>query len=168
MICWLRRLRPVTLTSGLRCERGLWLDAAIRGVGSRAGDDAAAYGTVLRQLPELIEHLEQREDLWGDEWASLKEAVATLNSGGIRAERLGATGLLVHSIEVPEAPGPLLAKSFLPGTKRYLLAFDRGGGLYDYRYERPRYAWADTVIRPILTPPDAARIAARPRALLDE
>jgi hypothetical protein len=139
-------------------ERGLWLDAAIRGVGSRAEDDAAAYQTVLRQLPELIEHLEKREDLWRDEWAALKEAVASLDSGRIRAERLGATGLLIHASDVAEAPGPLLASRFLPGAKRYLLAFDRGGGLHDYRYERPRYAWADTVIRPILAPPDAARI----------
>jgi len=117
-------------------ERGLALDAAIRGVGSRAGDDAAAYRIVLRQLPDLIEHLEKREDLWGDEWAALNEAIASMDSGRIRAERLGTTGLLIHSFEVPEAPGPLLARRFLPGAKRYLLAFDRGGGLYDYRYER--------------------------------
>ena len=37
-------------------DRGLWLDAAIRAVGSGAADDAAAYQTVLSQLPELIDH----------------------------------------------------------------------------------------------------------------
>jgi hypothetical protein len=52
-----------------------------------------------------------------------------------------------------------LARRFLPGAKRYLLAFDRAGGLYDFRYERPRYAWADTVIRPILAHPNAVELA---------
>jgi hypothetical protein len=31
--------------------------------------------------------------------------------------------------------------------------------MYDFRYERPRYAWADTVIRPILAQPDAVALA---------
>src|SRR5262249_48911170 len=35
-------------------EQGLWLDASIRALGSAAGDDAAAYETVLTELPQLI------------------------------------------------------------------------------------------------------------------
>ena len=141
-------------------DRGLWLDAAIRALGACAVDDAAAYATVLGQLPELIESLDERQDLWGDEWETLHGAVASLESGRLRAERCGAIGLLVHALDVREAaPGPLLARSFLPGAKRYLLAFNRGGGMHDFRYERPRYAWADTVIRPILAQPDAVTLA---------
>ena len=140
-------------------DRSLWLDAAIRALGSRAGDDAAAYRTVLGQLPELIENLDERGDLWGDEWDALQAAVAGLEAGRLRAEQCGAVGVMIHSGDVPEAPGPLLARRFLPGAKRYLLAFDRGGGLFDYRYERPRYAWADTVVRPIVAQPDAVALA---------
>ena len=140
-------------------DRGLWLDAAIRALGSGAGDDAAAYQTVLGQLPELIDSLDERRDLWGDEWEVLQAAVADLESGRLRAERCGAIGVMIHSLKIDEAPGPLLARCFLPGAKRYLLAFDRGGGLFDYRYERPRYAWADTVIRPVLAEPDAVALA---------
>ena len=33
-------------------------------------------------------------------------------------------------------------------------------GRYDYRYERPHYAWADTVVRPVLPQPDAGALAA--------
>jgi hypothetical protein len=140
-------------------DRGLWLDAAVRALGSQAGDDAAAYQTVLRQLPELIEDLDERRDLWGGEWDTLQAAVTSLEAGRLRTERAGNMGLMIHSLDVPEVPGPLLAQCFLPGTKRYLLAFDRGGGVYDYRYERPLYAWADTIVRPIVAQPDAVALA---------
>jgi hypothetical protein len=140
-------------------DRGLWLDAAIRALGSGAGDDAAAYQTVLGQLPKLIEGLDERRDLWGDEWDALQTAVANLEAGRLRALRHGAIGVMIHSNDVAEAPGPLLARRFLPGAKRYLLAFDRGGGVYDFRYERPRYAWADTIVRQSLPQPDAVTLA---------
>jgi hypothetical protein len=140
-------------------DRGLWLDAAVRALGSRADDDATAYQAVLGQLPKLIENLDERRDLWGDEWEVLQAAVASLESGRLRAERCGVLGLLIHSCDVADAPNALLARRFLPGAKRYLLAFDRGGGVYDFRYERPRYAWADTVIRPVLAQPDAVALA---------
>jgi hypothetical protein len=139
-------------------ERGLWLDAAIRGLGSGAIDDAAAYQTVLRQLPELIERLDERRDLWGVEWDALQVALGSLESGHLRAERHGAIGLLIHERGQPEAPGPLLARRFLPEARRYLLAFERDGDLYDFRYERPRHAWADTVVRPTLPEPDVVAL----------
>jgi hypothetical protein len=141
-------------------DRGLWLDAAIRALGSGAVDDAAAYATVLPQLPQLIRCLDERRDLWGREWDELQAAVAALESGSLRAESVSAMGLMVHAPGQSEAPGPLIARQFLPGARRYLLAFDRGDGRYDYRYERPHYAWADTVVRPVLLPPDAGAIAA--------
>ena len=56
----------------------------------------------------------------------------------------------------PRLPAPCSpGSSFLP-PRRYLLAFEHGDGRYDYRYERPHYAWADTVVRPVLPQPDAA------------
>jgi hypothetical protein len=140
-------------------ERGLWLDAAIRALASGAGGDAAAYATLLPQLPDLIDHLDDRRDLWEPEWDDLQAAVAALESGLLRAERKGPLGLMVHSVGQPEAPGPLLARRFLPGARRYLLAIERDDGRFDYRYERPHYAWADTVVRPALPEPDARAIA---------
>ena len=119
-----------------------------------------AYETVLPQLPELIHRLDERRDLWGREWDDLQAAVTALESGHLRAESVGAVGLMVHAPGQSEAPGPLLCRQFLPGARRYLLAFDRGNGRYDYRYERPHYAWADTVVRPVLVPPDAGAVAA--------
>jgi hypothetical protein len=140
-------------------ERGLWLDAAIRALAAGAADDAEAYHTALTQLPDLIRHIDRRRDLWGREWDDLQAAVAALESGGLHAERKGALGLMIHTAGQPEAPGPLLARQFLPGARRYLLAFERDGGRYDYRYERPHYAWADTVVRPVLPAPDARALA---------
>jgi hypothetical protein len=136
-------------------DRGLWLDAAIRALGSGAADDAAAYQTVLPQLAELIHRLDERRDLWGREWDDLQAAVAALESGHLRAESVGPIGLMIHAAGQPEAPGSLLARRFLPNARRYLLAFERGLGHYDYRYECPHYAWADTVVRPVLPQPDA-------------
>ena len=142
-----------------RLERGLWLDAAIRALSSGAADDATAYQTVLPQLPELIRGLDQRRDLWGREWDDLRAAVAALESGRLLAESHGSIGLMIHASGQSEAPGPLLCRSFLPGARRYLLAFEHVDGRYEYRYERPHYAWADTIVRPVLPAPDASALA---------
>jgi hypothetical protein len=141
-------------------DRGLWLDAAIRALASGAADDAVTYQTVLPQLPDLIRDLDERRDLWGREWDDLQAAVAALESGRLLAESHSAIGVMIHPPGQPEAPGPLLARRFLPAARRYLLAFERGDGRYDYRYERPHYAWADTVVRSVLPQPDAAALAA--------
>jgi hypothetical protein len=140
-------------------DQGLWLDSAIRALVSGAPDDKSAYQAAIPQLPELIRNIEERRDLWGREWEQLQRAVAALGSGDLRATRQGEFGVLLHSPGQPESPGPLLARQFLPGARRYLLAFERAGGRYEYRYERPRYAWADTVVRPVLPAPDAATLA---------
>ena len=100
-------------------ERGLWLDAAVRALGSGAEDDAMAYKTILPQLPELIRCLDDRRDLWGREWDDLQTATAALESGHLRAERRGALGLMTHAPGQSEAPGPLLARQFLPDARRY-------------------------------------------------
>jgi hypothetical protein len=142
-----------------RDDRGLWLDAVIRALGEAAGDDAAAYELVLPLLPELIESLDHHKDLWGHDWEALGRAVSALEAGQIRADRFGHVGLMWHAPGQPEAPGPLLARRFLPGAKRYLLAFDQGNGHFSYRYERPRYAWAQTVDRPPIAEPDAHALA---------
>jgi hypothetical protein len=141
-------------------EQGLWLDAAIRALGSSAGDDEEAYRTVLPELPELIRRLETRNDLWGAEWDELQRAAAALESGILHAERIGLIGLLTHAPGQPEVPGPLLARRFLPGMRRYLLAFEREDGWCDYRYERPHYAWAETIVRPPLPAPEAGALIA--------
>jgi hypothetical protein len=140
-------------------DRGLWLDAAIRALASGAVGDAAAYQMVLPQLPQLIRRLDERRDLWGREWDDLQAAVTALEAGRLSTESVGWIGVMVHTPGQSEAPGPLLSRRFLPGARRYLLAFDRGDGRYDYRYERPHYAWADTVVRPVHLPPDAGAIA---------
>jgi hypothetical protein len=140
-------------------ERGLWLDAAIRALASTAVDDAGAYQAILPKLPELIDHLDERRDLWGREWDELQAAVAELDSGRLRDESHGTIGVMIHPPGQSEAPGPLLARRFLPTARRYLLAFEREDGRYHYRYERPHYAWADTVVRPVLSQPDANSLA---------
>jgi len=140
-------------------ERGLWLDAAIRALANDAADDAESYARVLPQLPELAHHIDERRDLWGAEWEQLQRSVAALKNGQLQAERYGQIGVMRHAPGEPEAPGPLLAREFLLGARRYLLAFDRGDRTYTYRYERPRYAWAETVVRPACPAPDADALA---------
>jgi hypothetical protein len=140
-------------------DSGLWLDAAIRAIGSQANDDEQAYAKVLPQLGDLVRQIDRRRDLWGKEWDDLQAAVDALQAGWARAERRGAIGIMYHVSGQPEVPGPLLARRFLPGARRYLLVFEREGGKFDYRYERPHYAWADTVVRPAVPEPDAAALA---------
>jgi hypothetical protein len=140
-------------------DRGLWLDASIRALGAEGADDAEAYRLVLPQLSGLIDSLDDRRDLWGREWDQLQASFAAQESGALRFECYGTIGILIHSPGQPEAPGPLLARRFLPGATRYLLSFERDGGVFEYRYERPHYAWADTVVRLPLPQPDAAGLA---------
>jgi hypothetical protein len=140
-------------------ERGLWLDAAIRALAADTSGDAAAYQKALPRLSDLIRDLDDRRDLWGREWDALQAAVGALDSGRLVADRHDSIAIMIHRPGQPECPGPLLARRFLPGARRYLLAFERDGGRFDYRYERPHYAWADTVVRPPLAEPDAGALA---------
>lgn len=140
-------------------DRGLRLDTAIRALAASAGDDAEAYAIVLPRLTELVRTLDDRRDLWGREWDQLQAGLRALDEGRLRAERHGAIGLVLHPPGQPEVPGPLLARRFLPEARRYLLGFDQGQGRLTYRYERPRYAWAETVRRPPCPAPDAQVLA---------
>ena len=88
-------------------DQGLWLDAAIRALGSGAANDAAAYQAVLSQLPELIRRLDERRDLWGREWDDLQAALVALDSRRLRAENLGALVLMLHTPGQTEAPGSI-------------------------------------------------------------
>lgn len=142
-------------------DQGLWLDASVRALGASAADDAAAYAAVLPQLAGLLTNLENRRDLWGAEWDQLHAAVDAFENGRLRAETFASLALVEHTPGQPEVPGPILARRFLPAARRYLLAFDQGQGAYAYRYERPRYAWADTVQRPLCPAPDAEAILAQ-------
>jgi hypothetical protein len=139
-------------------DRGLWLDAAIRKLAAEAPDDAAAYAVVLPLLADLAHHLDDRRDLWGAEWDQLQAGLQALESHRVRADRHGHIGVLRHAPNEPELPGAILARLFLPEARRYLLAFDQGDGTFTYRYERPRYAWADTVVRPQCPAPDTTAI----------
>lgn len=138
--------------------RAIRIDAALRTMGEESCDDGSAYERALAALPDLIDRIDERRDLWGSEWERLEAAERDLASGRVRVAMSGPIGIAVHAPGVPEAPGPLLWRG-LPGARRLLLAFDAGGGRYHYRYERPRYAWAVTVRRPALPPPDGERIA---------
>jgi hypothetical protein len=141
-------------------DRGLRLDAAIRALARAAADDAEAYAIVLARLPELLASLDDRADLWGDEWDQLQSARQALEAGALRIGRRDAIVLVQHSPGQAEIPGPLLSRHVSPGVRRVLLAFEHEDGTSSYRYERPRYAWAETVTRPPCPAPDS-------RALID-
>lgn len=140
-------------------DRGLRLDMAIRALGARAGDDGQAYTTVLEALPELLTTIDAREDLWKDEWDSLIDAERRAAAGAIEVERRDGVAIFLHRPGVLELPGPVLFRRQPAGIVRWLLAFDRGDGTFEYRYERPRYSWADTVRRPPVPAPSRNAVA---------
>jgi hypothetical protein len=141
-------------------DRGLWLDTAVRTLAVPARDDAEAYALVIPRLAKLVAHLDDERALWEHEWQALQSAVRSFDARRVRPERRGGVGLMRHAPGEPECPGALLAREFLPGTRRYLLAFEQADALFGYRYERPRYAWAETVVRPPCPAPDAEALAA--------
>jgi hypothetical protein len=140
-------------------DRGLRLDSAIRALASRAVDDAEAYAIVLAQVRELLLTLDNRRDLWGPEWEQLLLAEQAIDSQSLRIERHGFVGVVRHAPGQAEVPGAILARKLLPIARRYLLAFEHSDGTFSYRYERPRYAWAETVVRPSCPSPDASALA---------
>jgi hypothetical protein len=131
--------------------RGLRLEMAVRRLAGGQSDEAA-YARVLPQLPALLSTLDQREDLWGDEWRELQEAEDRAAAGGLSARREGDIALLTHARGVSELPGPVLHRR-AGAARRWLLVFEEECGRFRYRYERPRHAWADTVVRPLLPRP---------------
>jgi hypothetical protein len=141
-------------------DRGLWLDAAVRALAANASGDQESYAIVLPKIAELIATLDQRRDLWGREWDALQAAVDDEKRGRVTMERVGAVGLVTHAVGQNEIPGALIARRLRPGARRYLLAFATPDGRFSYRYERPRYAWAVTVVRPPIPAPSTSPLLA--------
>lgn len=140
-------------------DRGLKLDAALRTLGQAGRNEADSYARVLPQVHELLERIDEREDLWGDSWARVMDGCDAVHDGRVDVSTLGRIGIIRHAPDVPELPGPVFARLLLPRCWRYLLVFLEEGDQRHFRYELPRYAWADTVVRPTLAAPDPRAVA---------
>jgi hypothetical protein len=140
-------------------ERGLRLDMAIRVLAGRAGGDGAAYERILPALDGLIADVDARRDLWGEEWQGLLDAERRAGQGALEVQRGGGVAVFLHRPGVGELPGAVLSRRQPAGATRWLLAFEQGDGTWHHRYERPRWAWADTVRRPRLKAPSRNAIA---------
>jgi hypothetical protein len=141
-------------------ERGLWLEAAIAALAGE-GADRARYERVLPALDALVPAVERREDLWGRAYAALLEGGRALERGDAAATLVGHCAVFTHGPGVAELPGPWLSRAAGEGATRWLLAFEDEPGRWRYRYELPRWAWADTVRRPRLARPRRAPIRRR-------
>jgi hypothetical protein len=147
-----------------RDDRGLRLEMAIRAIAggawpsataprTLAGGDAGSYELVLPRLVEVLERLDEVEALWGDEWRALLGAERRAREGALEVERSEGITVFLHKAGTPELPGPVLARRAARDTTRWLLALEQLDGTFHYRYERPRWAWADTVERPGIASP---------------
>ncbi len=141
-----------------RSPRAFWLDAAVAKI-SGGRSDAAAYERTLPLLAELCERIDHREDLWGDAWKALTDEDARAQRD-LQVSVDGPIAIFRH------APGAdfstaVLAKRAPESATRWLRAFERPDGTFDYRYDLPPWAWADTVRRPILGRPKRNAIAAK-------
>lgn len=141
-------------------ERGLWLQAAVTALGADARNDRDAYARVLPQLAALVENIKAHEDLWGPALDELHAAESSARAGALSVTAIGPIAVLTHAPGVQELPGPALFRLAPRGATRWLLAFARENGRYDYRYELPRWAWADTIDRPALRPPSRHQLVA--------
>jgi hypothetical protein len=154
-------------------ERGLKLEAVVRRL-ALLKTDAAAYVRVVRELEDILVNLEAREDLWGETWRGLERGVARLSRGDVSVTIEEGLATFVHAEEIAELPGPVLhraakhaaALARVDVPTRWLLAWDKGGGRFEYRYELARHSWADTVVRPTLVAPSRNAVATRLAAAL--
>lgn len=140
-------------------DRGLWLDAAVRHLAEAAGDDTLAYPAVFAELDALCRDLEGRRALWQDEWQTLTAGLERVRTGAVSVAAHGKVTLFVHGRGEQELPGPVVFRHTPRGTTRLVLAFEQDDGTWEYRIERPRHAWAETVVRPRLPSPPAAALA---------
>lgn len=141
-------------------DRGLWLEAAVRRLAEAAGDEARAYPALFTELDALCGSIESRRELWEDEWRRLNDALARARAGRVSVTAAGAVAVYAHAEGEPELPGPALHRLAPAGVTRWLLAFDRGGGAWDYKLDRPRHAWAETVVRQSVPAPSKDALAA--------
>jgi hypothetical protein len=140
--------------------RGLRLEAAIRKLASGASNDARAYELVLAELASLVQNLDARADLWESDWATLQRDDARADSKQLAVTRHGDIVVFHHAPHVDELAGPVLSKRSGDGARGWLLAFEQPDGRFRYRYELPRYAWADTVTRRRLVRPKSGALIA--------
>jgi len=140
-------------------DKGLKLHATIETLAARESSDAEAYRTLLPRVAEIIDGLDGLDSLWGDAWRKLVEGRTAVQDGRVEVSTLGHLGIVRHQPGIAEIPGPVLASLLLPRCWRYLLVFLQEDGRAHYRYELPRYAWADTIIRPTLAHPHPQTIA---------
>lgn len=139
-------------------ERGLRLEMAVRALAAGARGERDAYVRTLPELGALIEDVDARRDLWGEEWEALLAAERRAAEGAVEVAREGRVAVFVHRPGVDELPGAVLSRRQPEGATRWLLAFEEEGG-WSYKYERPRWAWADTVRRPQIKAPSRNAIA---------
>ena len=143
-------------------DRGLKLEAAVRRLGTLR-TEADAYDRVVRDLENVLANLDAREDLWGPAWRVLTEARDAIRRGSVVASIEGHVAVFVHSPGVEELPGAALHHAVRDqrDITHWVVAFERPGGTFDIRVERPRYAWADTVARRPLPAGGKNALAAR-------
>ena len=134
-------------------ERGLQVDAAIESLGATAGGDAHAYVRALSAVAGVLDDLDKHSSLWTWQWEALLRARARAEAGALDVWAEGSVAAFVHRSGEEEMPAPMLSRLSPKGARRWLLAFDRGGGTWDYKYERPGWAWAETVVRPRIPTP---------------
>jgi hypothetical protein len=133
-------------------ERGLWLEAAI-GRLAEGLDDQEAYRRILPALDRLVPELDGQVALWGPRRDALEAERERIERGAVEVAREGRIALLIHHPPGLELEGPWIARLAPPGTDRWLIAVADVDGGWRYRYELPRYAWADTVRRPKIAAP---------------
>jgi hypothetical protein len=147
-------------------ERGIKLEAGVRRL-AQLRTEAEAYARIVAELEDVIATLDAREDLWGETWRAIERGRAAVARGDVEITIAGEIATLVHRRATSEIPGPALARAIgeraAAGARptRWLLAFERDDGAWDYRYELLRHAWADTVVRPALASPGKNATAAR-------
>ncbi len=134
-------------------DAGLALDLAVGAISARAIGDRATYRVALEVIGDVVERLDAHRDLWERPFSSLVDALERARRSEVRVLVHGGIVAFVHAPGVSEAPGPVLTRLAPAGAARWLVALERDDGRFDYRYERPRYAWADTVVRPPIPPP---------------
>lgn len=116
-------------------------------------DEQAAYDRVLPLLPALLSQLADRADLWGSRLASLHADVERTKGGGVTVERVGPIAVISHASGQTELDAVAVHRVLPAHTNRLLWAFAHPAQRFAYRYELPRYCWADTVVRPVLPRP---------------
>ncbi len=159
--------------------RGVRLDAAITALAAGAEDDEASYTKVLPELGALVANIDVRRDLWGEAEEALARADEQAGTA-LEVTRHGRIALFRHR-GIAELPAPVLSRRLASAVgesardgsiRRWLVAVEgndapaaraagrvAGGIRVRYRYERPRWAWADTVVRPVIAEPDRKAIA---------